>query len=189
MVRTNFRDAMFVIGETEKLHKETVANIAKSIVDCYKSGGRLLVFGNGGSYADALHMAGELEGAYNDRKRPALPALAPANPAALTAIGNDFGYDKTFVRFVEANAMPGDIVIGMSTSGGSENVVMALEEARKKKSRTVLFTGSAGGKARQHADIILDIPSDYTPYIQLAHSAAYHIICDIVESELFGDVA
>jgi len=171
---------------TKKLHEKTVEAVAKAMISCYKQGGKAIIFGNGGSYADALHFAGELEGAYNNRNRPALSALVPSNEAAQTAIANDFGYNKGFFRFVQANAQPGDVVIGISTSGNSPNVVYALEEARKKGARTVAFTGRTGGKLKECADVLLNIPADYTPYIQIAHSVSYHIICDIVESELFG---
>ncbi len=179
-------DVCEVLQRTKEIHATTIEAVAKTIVSCYKQGGKLIIFGNGGSYADALHFAGELEGAYNNRNRPALSALVPSNEAAQTAIANDLGYDKGFFRFVQANAQPGDVVIGISTSGNSPNVIYALEEARKKGARTVGFTGRAGGKAKEYAGILLNIPADYTPYIQLAHSISYHIICDIVESELFG---
>jgi D-sedoheptulose 7-phosphate isomerase len=184
-MKTNFDDISAVLKRTKELHSKTIEKIAHETIDTYKRGGKLIVFGNGGSYADALHFAAELEGAYMNRGRPALSALVPSNESALTAIANDFGYESVFQRFVEANAAPGDIVIGITTSGNSPNVIAALESAGKKGAKTVAFTGAGGGKAKSHADILLDVPSDYMPYIQIAHSAAYHIICETVESELF----
>ena len=181
----NLDDIIDVLNRTKKIHSETIKEIANSIVSCYRHGGKVILFGNGGSFSDALHFAGELEGAYKNRSRPALAALVPANPSALTALANDFGYDFVFRKFVEANAKPGDVVVGLSTSGNSPNVVKGLQEARRMGAKTVAFTGESGGKMKSEVDILLNVPSASTGYIQIAHSASYHIICDIVESELF----
>ena len=185
-MKTTIEDMQDALKKTKKLHYKTMETIAHEIISSYENNGKCIIFGNGGSYADALHFAGELEGAYLNRKRPALAALVPANTAAMTAIANDFQYDNIFYRFVDANANPGDVVIGISTSGNSPNVVSALGLARKKNAKTVAFTGENGGKCREHADLLLNVPSDFTPCIQIAHSAAYHIICEIIESEMFG---
>jgi D-sedoheptulose 7-phosphate isomerase len=185
MPKTTFDDISYVLSKTKELHSKTIENIAHEMITAFRTGKKCIIFGNGGSYADALHFAGELEGAYNNRNRPALPVLVPSNFSAITAIANDFGYDFVFSRFVGANVAPGDIVIGITTSGNSMNIVTALELARKKSAKTVAFTGESGGKCKEHADILFNVPSAYTPCIQLAHSAAYHIICEIIESELF----
>jgi D-sedoheptulose 7-phosphate isomerase len=141
--------------------------------------------GNGGSYADSLHFAAELEGAYKNRNRAALAAMVPSNPASLTAIGNDFGYLNTFKKTVQAFINKGDVVIGLSTSGNSENVIQAFQEAKLKGARVVAFTGESGGKMKEYADILLNVPSQDTPRIQEAHHFAYHEICEIVETSLF----
>lgn len=185
MIRAHAGEQAHLLSEMEDGYVTTIIAIAGRMVDVYRNGGKAIIFGNGGSYADAIHFAGELEGAYRNRNRPALPALVPSNPAALTAIANDFGYEHVFRKFVEANVQQGDIVIGISTSGESPNVVLGLEEARKKKSTTVAFTGSTGGKMANHADILLRVPSDDTPRIQGSHHFVFHEICDIVERELF----
>jgi D-sedoheptulose 7-phosphate isomerase len=185
-IRTNFNDMIDVLSRTRDMNSGMIKKIASEIIDSYKNGNKLIVIGNGGSYSDASHFAGEFVGAYLNRERPALPALVPANLAAMTAISNDFDYDDVFCRFVEANANPGDVVIGMSTSGDSMNVVYALKIARGKGAKTVAFTGETGGKCKEYADLLLNISSKFTPNTQIAHYASFHIICDLVETELFG---
>src|SRR3989344_114334 len=181
----HYRELQEVLEKTLYLHHKTILTIAEKIIKAYRNSKKLIIFGNGGSYADALHFAGELEGAYRNRNRPALPALVP-HPAAVTAIANDFNYDQTFKRFVEANANQKDIVIGISTSGNSKNILVALEEARRKKAATFAFTGEGGGeiKKRGLADILLNVASSDTPRIQEAYKFAFHEICDIVERVL-----
>jgi D-sedoheptulose 7-phosphate isomerase len=145
----------------------------------------VLLFGNGGSAADADHIAGELAGRYR-RDRPALPALAlTGSSATLTAIANDYSYAEVFERPVRALANPGDVVIGLSTSGNSPNVLRGLQAARERGARTVGFTGASGGQMPAHADHLLQVPSNDTPLIQQAHLAAAHIICELVEQALF----
>lgn len=178
-----------LIGKTLEQHATTIEKIAGVMANSFRDGGKSIIFGNGGSYADALHFAAELEGAYRDRQRPPLAALVPANPAALTAIANDYGYGETFGRFVTAHAHRKDIVIGLSTSGNSPNVVNALISAHEIGAITVGFTGLSGGIIRKQCDILLDIPSTNTPRIQELHHFAYHEICEIIERELFERVS
>jgi D-sedoheptulose 7-phosphate isomerase len=159
---------------------------ALEIVKALRSGGKVLFCGNGGSAADAQHLAAEFTGRYL-RERRALPALAlHANTSALTAIGNDYGFDLVFARQVEALGKAGDVAVGISTSGNSPNVLRALEVCKAKLIYTVALTGASGGKMRELADCTICIPSQETPRIQECHILAGHIICEIAEVQLMS---
>jgi D-sedoheptulose 7-phosphate isomerase len=165
---------------------DRVAQAAMQIVRTLRSGGKILFFGNGGSAADAQHLAAEFTGRYLKERR-ALPALAlHANSSAVTAIGNDYGFDLVFARQMEALGKEGDVAVGISTSGNSRNVLRALEVAKSKSIYTVALTGSSGGKMKDLADCTMCIPSEETPRIQECHILTGHIICEIVEESLFG---
>ncbi|MBI3190744.1 SIS domain-containing protein [archaeon] len=172
----------------DKLDLNSMTNVANAISESYKNGGKLLIFGNGGSAADAMHFAAEFEGQLSsiDKGRKALSALTPSNMSALTAISNDFDYDTSFSRFVEANAKPGDIVIGISTSGNSKNVIKALQTAKTLGAKTVGFTGGDGGQLKDLVDILLNIPAKNVSIIQEGHIIAYHRVCALVVKDLFG---
>ncbi len=164
-----------------------VKAITEMIVKAYRAGKKIIVCGNGGSAADAQHFTAELVARF-ERERPALPAIAiTTNSSTITAIGNDYGYDATFRRQVEAFAQEGDVVIGISTSGNSVNVLLALEEAKKRKAFTVGMTRKQGGKLTGAADLCFCAPSDHTPRVQECHILVIHIICKLVEESLFGD--
>lgn len=164
-----------------------ITKIVKLIVETYKAGNKLLIFGNGGSAADAQHIAGEFEGRFF-LERKALPCLAlHTNSSIVTALANDYGYDYIFKRQLEANMHKGDVVIGISTSGNSPNVVEAMKYARENGGKTIAFVGARDCKLDGVVDIILKIPSTSTPRIQEGHITAGHIICYLVEKELFGD--
>jgi len=165
---------------------QTMINIAEKIVQAFQSGNKMLLFGNGGSAADAQHIACELAGKFY-RERDPLPAIAlTTNTSSLTAIANDYGYEAIFANQVKALAGKGDIVIGISTSGNSPNVLQGIEMAKRVKAITIAFTGRSG-KLRNMADYVLPIPSDSIPRIQEVHITAGHIICYLVEEALFGD--
>ena len=165
-----------------------VADAALQIVKALRAGGKVLFFGNGGSAADAQHLAAEFTGRYL-KERKALPALAlHANTSALTAIGNDYGFDLVFARQLEALGKEGDVAVGISTSGNSPNVLRALEVAKSKSIYTVALTGASGGKMKDVADCTIRIPSDETPRIQECHILTGHIICEIAEEMLFGSL-
>jgi D-sedoheptulose 7-phosphate isomerase len=172
-------------GNLEKPHYRTqVGAIVTAIVRAFRSGNKVLWFGNGGSAADAQHMAAEFSGRFL-RDRRALPSEAlSVNTSALTAIGNDFGYDRVFSRQIEAFTQKGDVVVGITTSGTSKNIVLALEEAKKRGAVTVAFTGNGGGKVAEIADLSLVGPDGYSAIIQEVHITMGHIICDLVEQEL-----
>jgi D-sedoheptulose 7-phosphate isomerase len=156
-----------------------------AIADALRSGHKILIMGNGGSAADAQHFAAELVGRFL-LERKALPAIAlTTDTSILTAVGNDYGFDEIFKRQVEALAQPGDVVIGISTSGKSNNVFHALTAANKVGCKTIGLLGRDGGNIAGLCDIDLTVPIQYTPYIQGAHGAVIHIVCDLVEKELF----
>jgi len=161
--------------------------IADAITDAFRAGNKLLIAGNGGSAADAQHIAGEFLSRLNFDRNP-LPAIAlTADTSVLTAVGNDYGYDRTFERQVRGIGKPGDVFIAISTSGRSPNVVAALEAAREAGLVTVGFTGTAAGGAMQPlCDYCLAAPSPETPLIQQIHIVAAHAICGLVELDMFG---
>lgn len=162
-----------------------IAKIAGLIVDSYLGGGKVILFGNGGSAADAQHLACELVSKF-EIERSALPAIAlNVNTSILTAVGNDYDFDQVFSRQIEAWAKPADVVVGISTSGNSPNVIEAMKAAREVGAKTVAFTGRTGGKLRELVDICLRVPSDSTPRIQETHIAVGHVICSLIESALF----
>ena len=170
--------------------KEAVSAIAKVselLVQALKRGNKVLLFGNGGSAADAQHIAAELVGRFAF-DRPPLPALAlSVNSSCVTAIGNDYGYDRVFSRQLEALARPGDVAIGISTSGNSPNVALALSAAKKMELHTVALTGRSGGKLLTQADFCIRVPSEETPRIQECHILIGHILSDLVEQEIFHE--
>lgn len=160
--------------------------IADVVVSAFKNNRRLYLIGNGGSAADAQHIAGELIGRFKMNRRP-LPAVAlTTDTSVITALANDFGYDTCFARQVEALAEPGDVVLAFSTSGNSQGILSAVQIARNRGAITIGFTGKDGGLLKNAVDICLKIPSDNTPRIQECHITVGHIICSLVEKELFG---
>jgi len=162
---------------------------AEALVAAYRSGHKALFFGNGGSAADAQHLAAEFVGRYL-RQRSPLPALAlNANSSAVTAIGNDYGYDEVFARQLEAFAAPGDIAVGISTSGNSPSVIKAIMRARRLGLFTIAFTGASGGRFRGLVDVLIAVPSDETPRIQECHILAGHALCDVVERAIVNEHA
>lgn len=155
--------------------------VGKRICESLRAGGKVLTFGNGGSAADAQHFAGELVGRFL-RDRAGLPALAlTTDSSVMTAIGNDFGFDAVFKRQVEAHGRPGDVAVGLSTSGRSPNVVEALRFARARGLLTVGMTGGGGGRLGGLVHYLIDVPHHETPRIQEVHGMVVHILCQIVE--------
>ena len=170
-----------VIAESLTGKIESMFNL---VVTSLKTGGKVILFGNGGSAADAQHIAGELVGRFK-LDRPALPAMAlTANTSILTAMANDCGYNTVFSRQVEALVTGKDVVIGISTSGASPNVIEALAMAKAKGARTIGLTGDQGSRMTEVTDLVIAVPSDDTPRIQEAHITIGHIVCELVEREL-----
>jgi len=165
---------------------DEIESMVKFIIMAYKTGGKVVLFGNGGSAADAQHIAGELVGRFM-LKRQAFPAISlTTNTSTLTAVANDYGYDAVFSRQVEALVNEKDVVIGISTSGNSPNVIEAIKLAKTKGAKTIGLTGGNGGRLAEVADLVLIMPSDITPRIQEAHITIGHIVCELVERELSG---
>jgi len=165
---------------------DLIQKVALKCVEVYKNGNKTLIAGNGGSAADAQHIAGEFVSRfYFDR--PGLASIAlTTDTSILTAIGNDYGYEKLFSRQVQANGVKGDMFIGISTSGNSANVIEALKECRYKGIVTVGLTGEKGGKMAEMCDFCIKVPSIETPRVQEAHILIGHIICAVVEEAIFG---
>ena len=164
---------------------KTTNDVVNTIVKSFKSGNRVYFAGNGGSAADAQHLAAEFSGRfYTDRL--ALPAEAlHCNTSYLTAVANDYSFDEVYARLIRGIAHPGDVLVGLSTSGNSGNIVKAFEAARQKKVITIGFTGETGGKLKPLTDFLFNIPSTDTPRIQEAHILLGHIVCELVEREFF----
>ena len=165
---------------------EMIEKIALRLTKVLKAGRTVFLFGNGGSAADAQHIAAELEARFL-RERRALPCHAlTTNTSTLTAIGNDYGYDRTFARQIEAYCRKGDAAVGISTSGNSPNVLEAIKAAKKIGATTVGLTNEKGGKLKGLAELCLRVPSTDTQRVQECHMAVGHILCDIIEASMFG---
>lgn len=181
------KDIAALIAVLEKTADAAVAPIEKSaalIVNAIRNGGKLLIFGNGGSAADAQHFAAEMTGRYR-RERKGFAAIAlSTDTSALTAIANDYGFDTVFARQVEALAEKGDVLFGISTSGNSANVIAAFKKGREIGCFCIALTGKGGGAAADVADISIIVPSDDTPRIQEVHAFIIHTLCEIIEREL-----
>lgn len=163
-----------------------LVEVAQACVEVYRNGKKILIAGNGGSAADAQHFAAELVGRYGF-DRPSLPSIAlTTDTSNLTAIGNDYGYEYVFSRQLEGLGQEGDLFIGISTSGNSQNVINAFESAKHKGITTVALVGRDGGKMASLADYAIVVPSNATPRIQESHLLIEHMICDIIEKEIFG---
>ena len=174
-----------LLGDQEFL--AAVAKVGLAMTECLAEGGRIFFCGNGGSAADAQHLAAEFTGRFL-KERPSLAAIAlTTNTSTLTAIANDYSYEEVFSRQIEGLAQAGDVLLGISTSGNSGNVLRAVGVARRMKVKTVAFTGKSGGKLASAVDHCIRVPSDETPRIQEAHILTGHILAEIVEAELFGD--
>jgi len=163
---------------------ETTAAAAAAISASLRQGGKVLVFGNGGSAADAQHMATELVGRFIRERRGYAALALTTDGCVMTSVSNDFGYDRVFERQVEALGRPGDVALGITTSGSSASVVRALEAARSLKLTTIALTGRDGGAAGRAANLHINVPSDATPRVQEVHMTLLHVICDLVEREL-----
>ncbi|MGO4497390.1 SIS domain-containing protein [Paenibacillus sp. 2RAB27] len=163
-----------------------IEQAARKMIEVYRNGNKIMLGGNGGSAADAQHIAGEFVSRfYFDR--PGLPCIAlTTDTSILTAIGNDYGYEQLFARQIQANGQRGDIFIGISTSGNSPNVIRGLEMCRAMGITTIGLTGESGGRMAALCDICIRIPSQETPRIQEAHILIGHILCAIVEESIFG---
>lgn len=174
---TILRDERFV---------QQISDVAGVIAAAFKNGHRLYLCGNGGSAADAQHLAAEFTGRFYSDREP-LPAEAlHVNSSFLTAVANDYSYDQIYERAIKAHGRKGDVLIGISTSGNSPNILLAQQEAKKRGMIVISFTGETGGKMKDSCDYLFNVPSKDTPRIQESHILIGHIICQLVEEELFG---
>ena len=165
----------------------TIAKVSKILIGAIRKGNQPILFGNGGSAADAQHIAAEFVGRFAF-DRPALPALAlSANTSCVTALGNDYGFDVVFARQIQAHGRPGDVAIGISTSGNSSNVLRGLAVSRQLGLQTVALTGADGGRLKDAVDHCICVPSNETPRIQECHILIGHIISELVEQAIFGE--
>lgn len=174
-----------VVTALERELTPAIESAVLLLAQAFREGKKLLVMGNGGSAADAQHFVAEIVGRFKLERR-ALPAIAlSTDTSILTAVGNDYGYDSVFSRQVEAHAVAGDVVVGISTSGNSPNVQIALEKAKEAGCRTVALLGKDGGAIKEIAELSLVVPSSDTPRIQEGHITIIHIVCDLLERALF----
>ena len=164
---------------------QVTEEVAKSIVESLKNGGKVLFCGNGGSAADAQHLAAELSGRYYYDRPPLFAEALHVNTSYLTAVANDNSFEEIYSRLITAIGNPNDVLIGLSTSGNSMNVVNAIQAGNTKGMNTISFTGKSGGKLKDISNLIIQIPSDDTPRVQECHMLLGHAICEIVEREMF----
>lgn len=185
-LRAALEESIAVKAALLEEHLETVAAIVARLVSVFRAGGKVVLFGNGGSAAEAQHVAAELVGRFMMEREP-LPALAlSTDTSILTSIGNDSSFDAVFARQVLALVRPGDLVVAISTSGRSPNVLQGVAAARQRGAAVLALTGEAGGPLRDAADICLCVPSRNTGRVQEANLTLWHAICEIVETELFA---
>jgi D-sedoheptulose 7-phosphate isomerase len=186
-VRSYLLETSRTASRTADACADAILEAAAAVTACMRAGGKLLICGNGGSAGDAQHLATEFVSTLTvDRRRAAIPALAlTTDTSLLTAISNDFGFEGVFARQVEALGRQGDVLLGISTSGNSSNVVRAFEQARSQGLRTIAFTGESGGLLAALADVTIDVPSAETSHVQEAHIAVGQLIAFLVEDELF----
>ncbi len=168
---------------------ENIGQVINIIVNAYKKGNKVMFCGNGGSAADAQHLAAELSGKFFLDREPLEAEALHVNSSYITAVANDYSFDKIYSRYVSGAGRKGDILIGLSTSGNSENIIQAFAAARKNQMITIGFTGQTGGRLRELSDYLINIPSGNVPRIQEMHLLTGHIICEKVEKELFGNEA
>jgi D-sedoheptulose 7-phosphate isomerase len=181
ILRKNIESSVAVHSRLIEACLPAMAVAANALVSAYRNGRKAVFFGNGGSAADAQHLAAEFLGRYLRERRP-MPALAlHANSSAVTAIANDYGYEQVFARQLQALAVAGDVAVGISTSGNSQSVLEALAMARKMGVYTIGLTGAAGGRMRELVDVLIAAPSNETPRIQECHILVGHALCDAVE--------
>jgi D-sedoheptulose 7-phosphate isomerase len=164
---------------------ETIAKLSDRIVEAYRNKGVVYFCGNGGSAADAQHLAAELSGRFYYDRPPLAAEALHVNTSYLTAVANDYSYDEIYARYIRGVGRAGDVLIGISTSGNSKNILRAFEAAKAIGMVVVAFTGATGGEMKQHADYLINIPSKDTPRIQESHIMVGHIVCQLVESSLF----
>lgn len=181
VIRSSFDAHMDLMRKVAARYEQEIDSIAAALIDCVNRGGTLFWCGNGGSAADSQHLAAEMIGRFRRERRPFCSVALTTNTSILTAVGNDYGYDEIFSRQIAGLVRAGDVVVGLSTSGNSRNVVVAMEVAKGRSAETVGLLGRDGGALRSLCDYCIVIPSDDTARIQEVHITIGHILCDLVE--------
>ena len=192
LLLTSLKNSIQAQEAFAKEQGEVIIALALQMVKTIRQGGKILLFGNGGSAADAQHLAAEFVNRFLINRRPMAALALTTDSSVLTSIGNDFSFDEIFVKQVQALGKPEDLALGISTSGGSVNVLKAMEVAKEMGMVTAALTGGLagdGGAVGRAADFVLNVPSDKTPHIQEAHLWVEHLLCELVEREIFGDAA
>jgi len=187
ILEQRFAELDQVLKETLAQSSDSIVEAAEWIVEAYRNERGLFLMGNGGSAADSQHMAGELNGRFLKDRRPLKAQALVCDAATVTSIANDYGYEQIFAKQLLANAQAGDIAFGFSTSGNSGNVVEAFKAARDAGIKTIAMTGQSGGKLAELSDVLIEIPSVFTPHVQEAGMVVYHCICEYVEQVLFPE--
>ena len=186
-IRAAFEDSIAAKRATLEACEGAIAAAAERVIECFRTDHKLLAFGNGGSASDAQHLCAELAGRYV-RERPGLPAIAlTANSSDLTAISNDYGYERVFARLVEAHGRAGDVAIAISTSGNSRNVLEAVATAHQRGITTIGLIGRGGGKLAACVDVPIVVASESTARIQETHIAIIHVLCELIDDALFAE--
>ena len=184
-IAKHIRDSIAVKEELLKNYVPLIEKMAHTIADCLKRGGTLFFMGNGGSASDSQHLAAEFVGRY-EKERRALRAIAlTTDTSILTAVGNDYGFERIFERQIEALGKKGDVIFAISTSGNSKNILKGVHKAKEMNLFTIGFTGGTGGELKSLADLVFVVPSKKTSRIQESHIMVGHILCELVEAELF----
>lgn len=181
VIRSSFDAHLALIREVALRYERTIDLIATLLIQCVQRGGTIFWCGNGGSAADSQHLAAEMIGRFRRDRAPFCSVALTTNTSILTAVGNDYGYDQVFSRQVAGLARAGDVVVGLSTSGNSRNLILAIESAKSRAAATVGLLGSGGGELQNRCDYCVIVPSDDTARIQEAHITIGHILCDLVE--------
>jgi D-sedoheptulose 7-phosphate isomerase len=187
LVQTRFAQHIEAAQRTGDHLAARIPQAATLIVDACRAGGAILLFGNGGSAADAQHIAGELVGRFLKERQAYRAQALTTDSSILTAVANDYTFDRIFVRQLEAQGRPGDVAIALSTSGNSPNIVTALEYARKQGLKTIAITGEGGGLCAPLADVLLDTQAQGSPAVQNCTAIVYHILCELVEEALSSE--
>jgi D-sedoheptulose 7-phosphate isomerase len=186
IIRGAIRDSIEVKADLLKQHVDTIADLSSLLIDALRAGRKLVLFGNGGSAADAQHVAAELVNRFQMDRNP-LPAIAlTTDTSILTSVGNDLAFDELFSRQVRALVQRGDVAVGISTSGNSSNVINGIIAAKEKGAVTVGFTGRSGGRLKDLVDTCCHVSSESTARIQEAHITIWHALCEVIEREMFG---
>jgi len=186
-IKTIINDSLIVHDKVLNSNRiiKTIEKIVDKIVNTYKNNGKVLLCGNGGSASDAQHISAELSGKFYLDRAPLFAEALHVNTSYLTAVANDYSYEDVYSRLLEGISKSGDVLIGISTSGNSKNIIKALQTAKLNSLHTISFTGLNGGFMKNHSDYLLNIPSENTPRIQECHILVGHIICQMVEEQFF----